>query len=469
MVNRKQGRSLGAQGFCRLAVMLLLLPFLLGLPVGAAEADASAASSTPQASPVVVIPVHQSVESGLQAFLERAFREAEEMNAHTIILDLDTFGGRVDSAQAIGELVKNSPVPTIAYVRGKALSAGSYIALNAGKIAMEPGSSMGAAAVVDGAGNEIENIKIISAWSGLMKGAAELRGRSPAIAEAMVDKNAGVDLPQIGRSVPKGQILTLTADEAVKVGYAEAVAADLDSVAALMGGSGHPLVNLEPSLAERVARFVTEPWIASLLLMVGIAGILIELFVPGFGVPGLLGLLGFGLYFFGHYIAGFAGFEEMALFAAGILLLVAEIFVSSFGILGLLGAAALVSGVVMAAYNTRQAVWNLGAASIVALVVAGVVIWIFRRRGVWNRFILSERLTTEQGYVSANRREDLLGATGRSLTSLRPSGTAQFGEERVDVVTQGEFMPAGSLLIVTQVEGARVVVKEHREAQNNRL
>ncbi|WP_426447808.1 NfeD family protein [Paenibacillus sp. S-38] len=450
-----------------LLALLLLLPLFLAWHMPGVQAGAASASTAPRAAPVVVIPVHQSVESGLQAFLERAFLEAEEMGAYYIVLDLNTFGGRVDSAQAIGELVKNSRVPTVAYVRGKALSAGSYIALNAGKIVMEPGSSLGAAAVVDGAGQEIESVKVVSAWSGMMKSAAELRGRNPAVAEAMVDKNAGLNLPELGRTVPKGQIVTLTADEAVKVGYAETVAPDLDAVVSFIGGTEHPRIEVGPTLAERIARFVTEPWLASLLLIIGIAGILIELFVPGFGLPGLLGLLGFGLYFFGHYIAGFAGFEELALFAAGILLLVTEIFVSSFGILGLLGAGALFSGVVMAAYNTQQAALNLAIASVVALIAAGAVIWIFRRWGVWNRFILSERLTTDEGYVSSQERRDLLGASGRSLTPLRPSGTAQFGEERVDVVTSGQFIPAGSIVIVTQVEGSRVVVKEQRSAHQS--
>ncbi|AEI42658.1 NfeD family protein [Paenibacillus mucilaginosus] len=456
-----------ARGMIWLMALLAALPLWLGWHIPRAGASGGSASTAPRAAPVVVIPAHQSVESGLQAFLERAFLEAEEMGAYYIVLDLNTFGGRVDSAQAIGELVKNSRIPTIAYVRGKALSAGSYIALNAGKIAMEPGSSLGAAAVVDGAGNEVESVKVVSAWSGMMKAAAELRGRNPAIAEAMVDKQAGVNLPELGRTVPKGQIVTLTADEAVKVGYAETVAPDMEAVISFIGGADHPRVDVGATPAERVARFVTEPWVASLLLIIGIAGILIELFIPGFGIPGILGLLGFGLYFFGHYIAGFAGFEELALFAAGILLLVTEIFVSSFGILGLLGAGALFSGVVMAAYNTQQAALNLAVASVVALIAAGAVIWMFRRRGVWNRFILSDRLTTDEGYVSSRERRDLIGTTGRSLTPLRPAGTAQFGEERVDVVTSGQFIPAGSRVVVTQVEGSRVVVKEQRDAHQS--
>ncbi|MCM3267280.1 NfeD family protein [Paenibacillus elgii] len=444
-----------------LAAALLLSALIGFLPAEPASAESS--SSPPKAAPVVVIPVHQTVENGLQTFLQRALQEAQAMGAYYVVLDVDTLGGRVDSAQEIGQLIKNSPVPTIAYVHGKAISAGSYIALNAGKIAMEPGSSLGAAAVVDGAGNEIESVKVVSYWSGQMKAAAELRGRKTQIAEAMVDKNVGVSMPEIGRTVPKGEILTLTAEEALKVGYAEKMAASLQEVVQFIGGEEHPLVTLKPSLAESFARYVTQPWVSTLLLIIGIAGIAIELFVPGFGLPGIIGVLGFGLYFFGHYIAGFAGFEEIALFIAGILLLLIEVFVSSFGILGFLGAACLISGVVLAAYNTKAAAMNLGIAFVVAVVVVAVVVKIFKHRGVWNRFVLREKLTEEKGYVSASSRSDLLGRTGKAVTPLRPAGTAMFGDERVDVVTLGDFVASGRMVTVTHVEGVRVVVKEVKE------
>ncbi|MBP1156334.1 MULTISPECIES: NfeD family protein [unclassified Paenibacillus] len=442
-----------------LAMTLILSAILIGLP----DMKTAHAETKPLAAPVVVIPVHQTVETGLYNFLERAFREAEEMNALHIVLDINTFGGRVDSAQEIGQLIKNSPIPTIAYVRGKAISAGSYIALNAEQIAMEPGSSIGAAAVVDITGNEIENVKVISTWSGLMKGAAEMRGRNSQIAEAMVDKNVGVTMPEIGRTVPKGEIVTLTSQEALKVGYAETVAASLEDVVKFVGGENHPLMMMELSVAEKIARFVTQPWVTTLLLLIGIAGVAIEIIVPGFGLPGILGLLGFGLYFFGHYIAGFAGMEDIALFVAGIILLFLEIFVSSFGILGVLGALCLFSGVVLSAYNKEMAVWSLGIAFVSAAVIVAIVIRIFRHRGVWNRFILSEKLTTEQGYVSASSRKELLGQTALALTPLRPAGTAAFGEERVDVVTSGEFVAAGRPVTVVQVEGSRIVVKELKE------
>ncbi|OXM86111.1 NfeD family protein [Paenibacillus rigui] len=447
----------------RILLLLFLTVLLLsGIPAYAQDPTTPAPSpaSVPLSAPIVVIPVHQTVETGLQKFLDRALKEAADARAMYVILDIDTFGGRVDAAEEIGEMIRSSPVPTLGFVHGKAVSAGSYIALNATKIAMEPGSSIGAAAVVDGSGNEIENVKVIAHWASEMRAAAELRGRDPQIAEAMVDKNVGVTMKPIGRTVPKGQLVSLTAEEAVKVGYAETTAKDLNEVIRYLVGTEHPVIHLKPTPAEAFSRWLTQPLIATLLLFIGIAGIAIELFVPGFGVPGIVGLLGFGLYFFGHYIVGFAGVEDIALFIIGVVLLIIEIFVSSFGILGILGIACLFSSVVMAAYNTKQAALNLSIAFVLSIVVLAIFIKIFKHRGVWNRFILRDKLTTDKGYTSAESRSDLLGKSGTAITPLRPAGTIQIGDERVDVVTSGEFIAVNSQVVVVHVEGSRVIVRE---------
>lgn len=444
-----------------LLALVLAGGVMLGIGVQAASTTSpggSAAESSP-AKLVYVVPVHQTVESGLYSFLKRAFADAEQAKAAAIVLDIDTPGGRLDSAEQIGKLIRSSPAPTTAFVHGRAVSAGSYIALNAGQIVMAPGSMIGAASVVDGAGNDVESAKIISYWSGEMRSAAELGGRNPDIAEGMVDKRAVVAMPQIGRTSEAGDIISLTAEEAMKVGYAEKIASSLDETIAHLGLQGATVLHFEPSFAEKLARFLVNPLIMTLLLIIGIAGVAIELLVPGFGVPGILGVVGFGLYFFGHYVAGFAGMEEIVLFVAGIALLLVEIFVPSFGILGILGIVAIISGVVMAAFDTGNALLSLGVSFALAVVIVAIVATVFKRRGVWNKFILRDELSTESGYVSRSSQEHLFGAVGTTVTPLRPAGTAEFWDEKVDVVTEGEFIDAGSPVQVVKVEGVRVVVK----------
>lgn len=448
--------------FTARAVSLLIgFMLLLGaiLPAHSALA-AEPANRAPQGDKLVyVVPVHQTIESGLQKFLERAFRDAEKHGAAAVILDIDTLGGRVDAALEIGELISASKVPTAAFVHHKAISAGSYIALNANKIVMEGGSSIGAAAVVEASGKEVESAKVIAFWAGEMRSAAELRGRNPVIAAGMVDKNIVVSLPQINRTFDKGELVSLTAEEALKVGYADKLAGTYEEVLPVLHLEGATLLQFEPTAAEKLARWLTSSYITPLLFLIGIAGIAIELFVPGFGVPGIVGILSFALYFFGHYVAGFAGVEDIMLFIVGIVLLVIEIFVPGFGIWAILGIAALVSGILMAAYDKSTTAASLGIAFFLAIIVVAIVASMFKHRGVWNKFILRDQLKTELGYTSSAPKDYLTGKTGRAVTPLRPAGTVLIEGHRVDVVTNGEFIPAGKTVVVEFVEGTRVVVK----------
>ncbi|SDW88422.1 nodulation protein NfeD [Paenibacillus sp. CF384] len=439
------------------ALMALLYMLAMAIPAFAAAGNSDGATV---GSTIYVVKVKQTVESGLQKTLERAYQEAEEAKAKRMLLVLNTLGGRLDSALEIGELIRTSKVPTTVYVQGKAVSAGTYIALNADQIIMQPGSTIGAAAVVDESGDLITNPKTLSFWTEEMKAAALLNDRDPNIAAGMVNPNLELELSSLGRTKAKGDILTLSAGDALKVGYAEYTAETVDDALAKLNLPQPNIVNYEVSAMERVGQFLTLPIVMTLLLIIGIAGVTIELMIPGFGAPGIIGVIGFGLYFFGHYIVGFAGLEDVILFIIGILLLVSELFVPSFGILGILGSISLIASVLMAAPNPKSA----GLSLIVAVIVAGIIVYIigkrFAHRGIWNKFILRDQLTTAEGYVSTASKVSYLGMNGKTLTPLRPAGTIRIGDDRIDVVTSGEFIPSGADVTVIKVEGARVVVAQ---------
>ncbi len=406
-----------------------------------------------------MVHAEQTVKSGLQSFLERAYREAEEARAERIVLRLNTYGGLVDHAVEIGHLIRESKVPTTVFVEGKAVSAGTYIALNAQNIIMQPGSTIGAAAVVDESGELIDNPKVVSFWTSEMMEAARLHDRNPDYAAAMTDLNAVVEVKEIGRTKARGDILTLTATEAVKAGYAEHIAASVDEAIQWLGLDERTRIELEPTWSERLAEWLTSPVMMTILLILGIAGIAIEMLLPGFGVPGLVGTASFILFFFGHYAAGFAGQESIVLFIAGVVLLVAELFIPSFGILGVLGSIAIVAGVVTAAQDAVTALYALAIALFVSVIIVYVLARKYSHRGIWNKFILRDKLTTEQGYVSNSLRESLIGRTGTTLTPLRPAGAVDIDGERIDVVTDGQYIGSGVTVTVVAVDGTRVVVK----------
>ncbi len=435
--------------------------FVLLLLVGctAAAIPGMAIAETAKTGPVYIIPVDQKIETGLGKFMKRGFKEAAKMNAELIILEVNTPGGLVNTAQDIGKMIRESKITTVAYIRGNAASAGSYIALNADKIAMSPGSMIGAAAMVDSTGKRVDDPKLVAAWKSEMASAAESSGRNGSIAEGMADINAVVDMPEIGVKKEKGEIIALSSEQALKVGYADTIASSPEDVVSWMGYSTDDMFLVQHTGSEKVASFLTNPIVMTILLFLGIAGIVIELIVPGFGVPGIIGVAAFVLYFFGNYVAGFAGNETWLLFIVGLILMILEMFVPSFGILGILGAISLIAGVVRAAYDTSHAMLSLGIAFAAAVVVIVIVAILFKERGIWNRFILSESLTKEQGYVPTASKDALLGREGVSVTPLRPAGTALIDDERIDVVTDGEFIPRDTALVVVHVEGARVVVK----------
>lgn len=450
-MHRKHHHSSRKMIFLTLSMMIsvILLPlFCSGSAAAAAKGGA-----------VYVIPVDQEIEQGLGSFMERGFAEAAESQAGLILLDINTPGGRVDTAEKLGSLIKKSPIPTVAYIRGEAASAGSYIALSANKIVMKPGSIIGAAALVNGKGKAITDAKTIAWWKSSMASAAESGGRNPDIAKGMVDPQMTVAIPELNFKKEQGQIISLTSEEALKLGYADHIASSEQEAIQWMGYSTDDVIHVEQTATEKAAEILTHPIVQTLLLFIGIAGVVIEVLVPGFGVPGILGMLGFGLYFLGNYIAGFAGSETWLLFIIGLALLILEMFIPSFGILGMLGSVSLVAGVVRAAYDMQHAFISLGIAFVAAVAVVTIIAIVFKDRGIWNRFILKDSLTADQGFSSVVNREGLLGQRGVSLTPLRPAGTVLIADERVDVVTNGEFIATETPIIVSKVEGGRIVVK----------
>jgi len=440
------------------SIMLLAALFILVPTTLQAESKAAEKGYGPA---IVHIPLKGDVDPAMVRYLSRALGEAEDAHAEHIIITLNTYGGRTDSAAEIGELLRSESIPVTAFIEGKAVSAGTYIALNADSIVMQEGSTIGSAAVVDSRGKLIDNPKTISYWVDQMSEAAKLHGRDPNVAIAMVDPRISVDLTNsLGKVVAVGDVLAISATDAERIGYSEYTAKTLDDVVDWLGYSDRDLIQVDISFAEQLSAFILHPVVSVILLIIGFAGIGIEIFVPGFGLPGILGMLAMGLYFFGSYIGGLAGMESAILFIVGILLVILELIVPAFGILGILGGGAIITGIILAAPN-----WQTGLISIaIALVIATVVIIIFSRtkkgRTIWSKFVLREKLTTEEGFVSAELKSSLVGQQGVTVTPLRPAGTALINNQRVDVVTEGGFVENQRPVVVVKAEGTWVVVRE---------
>lgn len=404
---------------------------------------------------VYVIPVEDTVETGLLAFINRSIEEAEDAGADLIIYKLHTPGGLVDAASDISKSFKSTSIPSVAFIDTRALSAGAYLALYADKIYMTPGATMGAAAVITGDGNAADK-KSQSYWLQEMENAAESSGRNPLYAKAMADTE--VDLPELG--APKGELLTLGPKEALEVEYSEGTVKNLEELLQTLGYEDAEVVNVEVSFAENVARFLTNPIVVSILLSVGSLGLVLELYSPGFGIPGLMGISALLLFFYGHLVAGLAGMETMILFILGVIFIVLEIFVPG-GILGVLGLGAVIASFFFATGNIVETAISLLIAMVVTVVAMVLLFTVFGKRiRLFDRIILRDSTNTEQGYVSNVSRIELVGQEGVTLTPLRPAGTAVIKEERIDVVTEGNFIGSNKRVRIVKAEGPRIVVRE---------
>ncbi len=416
--------------------------------------------------PVYRVPIQGVIELGLAPFVERSIQEAMAAEASVIILDLDTPGGRVDAAERIADAVSDSEVPVYAFVNRAAISAGALISLAADGIYMRPGSRIGAATPVDGAG-ETAPEKVVSVMRSTMRSLAEARGLDPAIAEAMVDPEI-----EIEGVVAQGRLLTLTSSEAAEVGYALQVA-DWNELMQVLGTQDREVRDQTANWAERTVRFLTHPVVAPFLLSLGFLGLLVEIKSPGIGLAGGAGVLALALFFGSHLIIGLAGMEGLIIFGVGVVLVLVEALVlPGLGVFGILGAMAILAGVYMSMLGgvpTTDDYTRAGMVLSMTLAMVLVSSWFLIRRLPTNRrltrlgIFLGEETARETGYTSSVRRDELMGQKGEALTDLRPSGTGLFGDERVDVVSEQKWIEAGSPIQIVASEGYRHVVRLIRE------
>lgn len=423
----------------RMTLLILALFMLLVSPAAAAV------------SKVYVLNLNhfQPVDPTMAIQVERAVRTAEADGAALVIL-LDTPGGLVQSAFAIKQSLLQSKVPTIALVEGNALSAGALIATSAEKLYMARGSTIGAAEPRTEGSTEKADYKVVDSVVTNFRAAATARGRDAAIAAAMVDTEARLSWQQ-------GKLLVLTDTEAVERKYADGQAQSIAEALDLAGIKNYELHTLQATSSDLAGRVLTTPWVAILLLVVGVIAIGVEFTKPGLTLPAVIGVTALGLFFAGNFLVGTANWVDLALAVIGAVLLIVEMFIPGFGIFGFAGLGMLALSIFLAVPDQKNAlsymIWTAVAGSVAFAMIARQ----FSRRGLGKWLTLEQ---TAKGWEEA--RPDLsglVGQTGEALTALRPAGTAQFGEQRVEVMTEGEFVAPGTKVRVLAVEGARVTVR----------
>src|SRR5438128_270331 len=432
---------------------------------------------------VVVVPLRGEISPSLLMFLRRAEKVAESSGASAIVFEMNTYGGRLDSAEEITSALNHATIPTYTFINSNAGSAGALVALATQHIYMAPVSAIGAAAPILPTGEDLPltaREKTISYWSALIRGSALKNGHNPDIGEAFMNKEKEV---KIGDRVihAKGTLLTLNTQEATEKingkplladGVAESIV-DLTKKAGLKGN----VVSIKPTGFEQLALWLTT--LAPLLLLAGIVGAYLEFKIPGASLPGIISAICFALFFLGHYLAGLAGWEVMALFILGVALVIIEIlfFAHSTIVFGVVGVFLILASLFWAMidrypgetfFPTGKAlampVLNLFLALIGAAIVIALLAKYLPKTSVYRRFALMT--TNPPGPSLAGVPRDFAtaldlspGTEGISLSILRPSGKARFLDQIIDVVTQGEFIPSNTSVTVVRRDGMRVGIK----------
>jgi len=410
--------------------------------------------------------IEGDIDLGLAPYISRVVSDAEKDNADAIIFKINTFGGRVDAATQIKDAIIGTDLLTIAFINNRAISAGALIALSCKKIIMVSGSSIGAATVVDQVGEKVGE-KYQSYMRSEMRSTAERNGRRVDIAEGMVDER--IIIPGL---VDSTQLVTLTSEEALKYEIADTIMNHLDDIFAYFDLRDAEKIYQKSNWAEDVVRFLNNGIISSILIMVGIFGLMAEIKSPGWGLPGTAAIVALALFFGSSYILQLASIIEILMFVVGLGLLLVEIFViPGFGVAGISGIILIIASIFLSMLGAdpfldfnavSMAIIRLTVGFLAALILIFLVARFLPKSNFFKKFILSEEEKATEGYTSRTNLSELLGVEGIAVTTLRPAGTAEINGKRVDVVTDSEYIEHGKPIIVTAVEGMRVVVREKK-------
>lgn len=420
---------------------------------------------------------------------QKVFENAEEMNADLILLHMNTYGGTVVDADSIRTKIINSSIPVWVFIDNNAASAGALISIACDSIYMRPGANIGAATVVNQTGSKAPD-KYQSYFRSTMRSTAQSHGadtliadgdtivkwfRDPIIAEAMVDEDVYIE-----GIIDTGKILTFTAIEAIKYGFCEGIANDVDELLEKANVYDYEIREFKPSTIDIIIGFLTNPVVSGLLIMAIIGGIYFEMQSPGIGFPLVIAIVAAVAYFAPLYIEGLAQNWEILVFVSGIILIVVELFViPGFGVAGISGIILAVVGLILSLVGNVNFDFEmvaprafLVAALTVALALIGGVflaIWLGQKmfaanNGPFRKLALKSSQEKNEGFVGVDTHlRDMVGKEAVAHTVLRPSGKIEIDGEIWDALSEDSFIEKGSKVKVVKQEASQLYVSAVKE------
>jgi membrane-bound serine protease (ClpP class) len=382
-----------------------------------------------------------------------AMEEAHELKADVIFIEMNTYGGAVDAADSIRTKILQSKIPVFVLIENNAASAGALIALACDSIYMQPGSTMGAATVVNQTGEQVPD-KYQSYMRKKMRATAEENGRNPDIAEAMVDPDKEVE----GVS-EKGKVVTLTVQEALDLGFCDAEVSTMEEALKRAGIEDYEVIKQRFSTTDRIIGWLIHPAVSGILILIIFGGIYFELQSPGLGFPIIAAIVAALLYFMPLYLEGLAENWEILLFLGGLILIGIELFViPGFGVAGIAGITLAITALALAM------VGNVGfdfepvqgdilmrsfliaiiasSASVIGSILLAVKLF---ETNLFSRLVLKTTQQKADGYIGSQQAQfDLVGAEGIAATDMMPSGKVEINGKRYDAVAENAYIEKGT-------------------------
>ena len=427
--------------------------------------------------------IKKEISEPMWRVTKESFEEAGKMGADYILIHMNTYGGMVTTADSIRTKILNSKIPTMVFIDNNAASAGALISIACDSIYMRPGASIGAATVVNQSGQAVPD-KYQSFMRSTMRATAEAHGkdtlvqgrdtliswhRDPQIAEAMVDPS--VYVKEISDT---GKVLTLTTEEAIKVGFCEGEAENIREVLKLAGINNYELKEYKATTLDKIIHFLVNPMVSGILIMLIMGGIYFELQSPGIGFPLGAAVLAAIIYFAPLYLEGLAENWEFLIFILGIILIIVEVFaIPGFGVAGISGILLVVTGLTLSMVDNIVFQLDLRLAleavvkslfTVLIAIFLSLTFSLYISKQVFSsrklKFALYSTQEKDKGFVGvdAETQKQNIGKTGTAATILRPSGKVEIDGEMFDALSKFGYIEKGDKIKVISDEAGQLIV-----------
>jgi len=420
---------------------------------------------------VLLLEIDDEIDATAWRNTSRAIHELRnaEPTFDLLLLRLNTYGGAVDMADSIRTALMKLPLPTAAFIDHNAASAGALIALSCDSAFMAPGSSLGAATVVNGQGEPMPP-KYQSYWSSVMRSTAAAHGkyvpkgdsvprwrRNPEIAADMVNPEKAV---------------SYTTDEALELGLVDGIAVNVREVLAQLNMPDADITVFEPTFTDKLMGFFASAGVRAILIMLILGGLYMEMHTAGMGFAGAVSVVAAVLYFMPMFVGGTLAPWVVIVFLIGIVALALEIFViPGFGVAGVMGILCILASLLGAMFHADSisginvnAIWApMGTLAAGALLATAAVLYLTSKHGpkrLQKVAALTTELSDKAGFIGVDMApEKLIGMEGKAMTDLRPAGKVVIGDKVYDATSTGEFIHSHSTVKIVRYEAAQIYVE----------